>query len=113
MMSFPCFVAEIENGGMVSVPANDSRGLVVLTDADLADRFAETVSKARQIPVSPIQLNDESELLTHVLTAKQQGASCLVVDPEGFDSPNKQFTFCEVTMDAALRSLESHGDRQT
>ena len=105
-MPFPCFVVEMENEGIVSIPIDGKPGLVVLSDSDLAERFSTIVREARHIAVSPVELT-ESKLLKCVLTAKNKGVSFLAIDPE---KSGERFICRMVSIDDVIRELESHAD---
>jgi hypothetical protein len=105
LVPLPCYLVKFDDNGMVSVPASGSRGMALLTDIDLAERFAGHVTEESQRPTTLVEVGDRAALLTHLVEAKRLGASCLAMDPE-FPAPG-QCVSREVDIDHAIAAIQS------
>src|SRR5687768_15217108 len=106
-ITFPCFVAEFANGKLLSMPADRSRCLVILTDVERTFRFTALVRKLGAAGVTPLEVENEAELLKCVRDAKRSGASCIIIDPQPDALPPTKFFYKEFSIDAVIKRLES------
>src|SRR5262245_40014090 len=70
------------DGQIVSIPVAGGRGLVVLSDSDLGERFAAVVRANHEGEVKTIEIRTAEAALHGVQVAQKLWAVCLAVDPE-------------------------------
>ena len=106
-IEFPCFVVEFADGKLLSMPADRSRCLAILTDVEHTFRFTALVRQLGAIGVTPFEVENETELLKHVRDAKRSGASCIIIDPQPDALPPTKFFYKEISIDAVIQQLRS------
>jgi hypothetical protein len=107
LITFPCFIAEIENGGLLSMPAKPSRCLVIFTDEHLAFQFTALSTQMGSRGITPLEVENGAELVMHVRSAKRIGMSCIAIDPRPDSFPPTKFSSQEVAVDDLIEQLES------